>query len=82
MRDIAQTHKLIVTVENHSVIGGLGSAVAEVMAEVGTGARLLRLGVQDCFAEGASTAWLFEKHGLSATGIAASLRSALVGVQR
>lgn len=82
VRDVAQTHKLIVTVENHSVIGGLGSAVAEVMAEAGTGARLLRLGVQDRFAEGASTAWLFEKHGLSATGIAASLRTALAGVAR
>ena len=82
VRDIAQTHPLIVTVENHSVIGGLGSAVAEVMAEVGTGARLLRLGVQDCFAEGASTAYLFEKHGLSAIGIAASLRAALAGVGR
>lgn len=77
VRDIAQTHKLIVTVENHSVIGGLGSAVAEVMSEAGTGARLLRLGVQDRFAEGASTAFLFEKHGLSARGIAAALRSAL-----
>lgn len=81
VRDIAHTHRLIVTVENHSVIGGLGSAVAEVMAEAGTGARLLRLGVQDRFAEGASTAYLFEKHGLSAVGIAASLRSALAGVR-
>lgn len=82
VRDVARTHKLMVTVENHSVIGGLGSAVAEVMAEAGTGARLLRLGVQDCFAEGASTAYLFEKHGLSATGIAAALRSALAGAAR
>jgi transketolase len=71
-----------VTVENHSVIGGLGSAVAEVMAEAGTGARLLRLGVLDRFAEGASIAYLFEKHGLSATGIAAALRTALAGAQR
>ena len=82
VRDVAHTHRLIVTVENHSVIGGLGSAVAEVMAEAGTGARLLRLGVQDHFAEGASTAYLFEKHGLSAAGIAASLRTALAGVRR
>lgn len=81
VRDIAHMHRLIVTVENHSVIGGLGSAVAEVMAEAGTGARLLRLGVQDRFAEGASTAYLFEKHGLSAAGIAASLRAALAGAR-
>lgn len=81
VRGLAHSHRLIVTVENHSVIGGLGSAVAEVMAEAGTGARLLRLGVQDRFAEGASTAYLFDKHGLSATGIAASLRAALPGVR-
>ena len=82
VRDIAQTHKLIVTVENRSVIGGLRSAVAELMAEGGTSARLLRLGVQDCFAEGAVMAYLFEKHGLSATGIATTLRTALAGVGR
>jgi transketolase len=82
VRAAARTHKLVVTVENHSIIGGLGSAVAEVIAEGGTGARLLRLGVQDCFAEGASTGYLFEKHGLSAAGIAGALRSALAGNTR
>jgi transketolase len=77
VRDSAQRHRLIVTVENHSTIGGLGSAVAEVLAEAGSGARLLRLGVKDCFAEGASTAYLFDRHGLSGPGIASALRSAL-----
>lgn len=79
VRDAAQRHRLIVTVENHSIIGGLGSAVAEVLAEAGSGTRLLRLGVQDCFAEGASTAYLFERHGLSGPGIAQALRPALQG---
>jgi len=37
----------VITMENHSVIGGLGSAVAEVMAEHGIGKRLVRIGVQD-----------------------------------
>ncbi len=79
VRAAAQRHRLIVTVENHSIIGGLGSAVAEVLAEAGSGTRLLRLGVQDCFAEGASTAYLFERHGLSGPGIAQALRPALQG---
>ncbi len=56
----------VVTAENHSVIGGLGSAVAEVMAEEGLGSRLRRVGLGDTFAEGAqSAAWLFKKYGLS-----------------
>lgn len=40
---------LIVTVEEHSVIGGLGGAVAEVMAEIGGGARLVRIGLEDVY---------------------------------
>lgn len=39
----------IVTVEEHNVIGGIGSAVAEVMAEAGTGARLHRIGMNDTY---------------------------------
>jgi transketolase len=39
----------ILTVEDHSIIGGLGSAVAEVIAESGMACRLRRLGHQDCF---------------------------------
>ncbi|MDB5817429.1 MAG: hypothetical protein JWQ11_1069 [Rhizobacter sp.] len=78
VRQQARSRRLIVTVENHSIIGGLGSAAAEVLAETGGGARLVRLGVRDRFAQGASTAWLFDQHGLSASGIAASVRAALM----
>jgi transketolase len=56
----------VVTVENHSVIGGLGSAVAEVLAEEGLGVRLRRIGIPDTFAEGSRTApYLFRKYGLT-----------------
>lgn len=47
----SQRVPLVVTVEEHSVIGGLGSAVAEVLAEAGTACRLRRLGIPDTFAE-------------------------------
>ncbi|MEZ2299730.1 transketolase family protein [Variovorax sp. RCC_210] len=73
----ARRHGLIVTVENHSIVGGLGSAVAEVLAEAGSGTRLLRLGVRDRFAQGASMPYLFERHGLTAEGIADAVRAAL-----
>jgi transketolase len=44
-----ETH-LIVTIEEHTVIGGLGGAVAEVLADAGAGTPLKRLGLQDVFA--------------------------------
>ena len=52
-------------------IGGLGSALAEILAERGTGTRLLRLGVADTFGESGSADELLAKHGLDAMGIAA-----------
>lgn len=57
---------VIITAENHTVIGGLGSAVCEVIAEEGLGARVSRVGLRDTFAEGSRTApSLFKKYGLS-----------------
>lgn len=59
----------VITLENHSTIGGLGSAVAEVMAEAGLGKRLIRLGLRDTYAHGAGRAYLMEKYGLDATAL-------------
>jgi transketolase len=78
IRDLAQGGKPILVAENHSVIGGLGSAVAEVIAEAGLALRFARLGVADVFAEGASAPYLFESYGLSASAIAQRF-SALAG---
>lgn len=55
----------VITAENHSVIGGLGSAVAEALAGSGASPRLVRLGIQDRFAEPGSRAYLFSRYGLS-----------------
>lgn len=57
--------RAVITAENHSVIGGLGSAVAEALAEAGCGSRLIRVGVQDRFAEPGSRPYLFSRYGLS-----------------
>ncbi|MBN1402442.1 MAG: transketolase family protein [Anaerolineae bacterium] len=64
---------LVVTVEEHSIIGGLGSAVAEVMAEDGAGARLMRMGTRDVFGESALADELLAKHGLTAQAMADTL---------
>lgn len=68
---------LAVTVEEHSIIGGLGSAVAECLSALPGQPPLLRLGVRDCFGESGLADELLEKHGLQATGIAASIMNAL-----
>lgn len=58
-----------ITAENHSVVGGLGAAVAELMAERALGVPLRRVGVQDRFAESGSRPYLFSRYGLSSTEI-------------
>lgn len=59
----------IVTAENHNVIGGLGSAVAEVLVE-NRPVPMERVGVQDEFGEVGPTPWLKERFGLTAKDIA------------
>jgi transketolase len=67
---VSAAARVVLTAENHSVIGGLGTAVAEALAEAGSGRPLRRLGLQDTFAEGALTApYLFDKYGLSTQSI-------------
>jgi len=60
----AQKTGSVVTVEDHSVIGGLGGAVCETLSEQYP-VRVKRLGVQDAFGEVATEQYLFEKHGYS-----------------
>lgn len=66
----------VVTAENHSIIGGLGSAVAEAIAEAGLGVGFARVGIEDRFAEGASAPYLFETYGLTAKAIIAGYHRA------
>ena len=64
-----------VTVENHSIIGGLGSATAEALADAGIPGRLVRLGLQDCYAHGASKNYLMERFGLDARAVVRAAES-------
>mgnify|MGYP003291618100 CR=1 FL=1 len=66
----------IVTAEEHNVIGGLGSAVAEVLAE-NAPAPLVRVGIQDKFGKSGKPAALLEEYGLTAKNIAAKAKEAI-----
>lgn len=59
----------VITMENHVINGGLGTAVAEVMAEAGVGTKLVRIGLNDTFAHGASRPYLMREHGLDALAL-------------
>lgn len=68
----------LVSIEEHSVLSGFGSAVAEAVAESGVAARLQRLGLPDTFAHAVgSRAHLLRVYGLSPEAIAASAESRL-----
>jgi transketolase len=61
--------KRVLTIENHSVVNGLGTAVAELLAEAGLAVRLRKLGIPDRFIECGSVPHLNEKYGLSTGGV-------------
>ena len=67
----------IVTAENHSIIGGLGSAVAETLMEAGIGLPFQRVGIQDQFCEGGTTPYLMEKFGLDSKAIYQSAKDVI-----
>ena len=69
--------RLAMTVEAHYVTGGLGSLVAEVIAERGLPCRLVRCGVRELSAVSGSQAYLNRMHGLSHELIAKTARAAL-----
>ena len=66
----------VVTAEDHTIIGGLGSAVAEVLGEQ-LPTPLKRIGISDVFGESAPNAELLEKYGLTPAHIARAARAIL-----
>ena len=77
VRQLAETHHLIVTVEEHQVMGGAGSAVCEALAQLKIDRRMLLLGLPDRFIDHGDPARLLASVGLDAEGIAAAIKSAL-----
>ncbi len=59
----------VITLENHTIVGGLGSATAEMMAGTGIGEKLVRMGLPDRYAHGASRAYLMREYGLDALAL-------------
>tara|TARA_B110001452_G_C15220766_1_gene423222 strand:+ start:1033 stop:1992 length:960 start_codon:yes stop_codon:yes gene_type:complete len=77
IKDIAKNNKLIVTVEEHNVIGGLGTSVAEVMSSDRNNCKLVRLGINDFYSSGGSYEYLKNIYGLSVEKIIQTILSNL-----
>ncbi len=74
---ITQARLGVITMENHTIVGGLGTCVAEMMVEAGTGKKLIRIGIPDTFMHGASKPYLMEKYGLDALALVRRVESLL-----
>jgi transketolase len=75
---ICRGAKLMVTVEDHSVVGGLGTVVAEALAKSPEHPVLMKVGLQDTFGESGEPVELFDKYGISAKAIAAQVSAWLM----
>jgi 1-deoxy-D-xylulose-5-phosphate synthase len=73
VKQLAQTHDVLVTVEEGSIMGGAGSAVAEALAEAGIVKPILHLGLPDRFIDHGDAGQLLSMCGLDAQGIVASI---------
>ena len=72
----AKETKAIVTAEEHSIIGGLGSAVSEVVSE-NCPTIVKKVGINNCFGESGTPAELLEKYGLTAKHIVEKVKEAM-----
>ena len=75
LRQVAQSHEALVTVEDGCIMGGAGSAVAEALQAAGILKPLLHLGLPDVFIEHGDPARLMALQGLDASGIAQAIKS-------
>ena len=82
VRRLTERFPVLMTVEEHNVTGGFGSAVCEIAAELGNGCRVIRIGLQDCYtATVGNQQYLREVYGMDAKSIAEKAE-ALIGEKR
>ena len=77
IKKIAAKNKLIITIEEHNIFGGLGSSVAEVLSSYNNDCKLVRLGINDYYSPGGSYEYLKNLYGLSVEKIIDSVLSNL-----
>lgn len=73
IRAFAKEHNVLVTLEEHQVAGGMGSAIAEYLSEVRP-TRIIRLGVQDMFGQSGEPEELIEHYGMGVDSVVAAAK--------
>ena len=74
LRELAHSHRMLVTLEENAVAGGAGAGVAEALAELGLAVPVLHLGLPDVFIEHGDPARMLAECGLDAGGILQAVR--------
>jgi 1-deoxy-D-xylulose-5-phosphate synthase len=77
VREMAGSHKLLVTIEENAIMGGAGAAVSEFLAREGVLKPVLHLGLPDVYVEHAKPSQMLAECGLDAAGIEASVQQRL-----
>ncbi len=80
VRELAASHRLLVTVEEHAIAGGAGSAVSEFLATAGIALPVLHVGIRDAFIEHGTPAQMLADCGLDSASIADAIRQRLSGL--
>ena len=81
LRELFRCHSLIVTMEEHSIIGGMGSAIAEYKALLPNTPPQMFIGFPDSFSDGGSSQYIWEKFGITAPQVSARVLDALKGTK-
>ena len=75
IQDLAKTHSHFITVEDHAILGGAGSAVNELMAANAIVLPVLNIGIHDKFVDHGSQNEIYAMLGLDSAGIERSIRA-------
>lgn len=75
--DLAKHHDYIFTVEEHNIIGGLGSAISEVLATLGLPCKQIMIGINDTFGRSGKPIDLLDHYELNAAHIARKIKNSL-----
>jgi transketolase len=76
------TDRLVVTLENHTIIGGLGESVASCVAFAGQGTRIVPIALPDEFLAAGALPTLHDRYGLSTDAVVATIKQQLAGSAR
>lgn len=82
LKNLFDNHKLIVSMEEHNIIGGMGSAIAEFKATLDNTPRQMFIGFPDAFTKAGTTRYIWEQFGITAPQVAERIKKELGGIPK